>query len=872
VRGHDAGDFTDDRKTLPLFNMGSIITFSRAEIEAYYAVRVPKLRLRASGESRGPCPIHGGEGDNFAVKGETGEWFCHSQCQRGGDILALEKELTSWDFPTCKAEVFLIVGRNGTGVHGGNCSDKEPNHRPKNSSSPQPRADSEDEESPPSALSLAAKVREGLASAGYLAAAEFRYGPSLRKVRFEHHSEKQGEKNRAKKTFRWERCVGGAWYSGDGGVPKPLYINQLFRERDQVEFAVGFEGEAKADLAGELGLVAFAFKDITAVQALTLVGCDVVLWPDNDESGVEQANKAAAIIAEAGQVRSIKLVKPSPDLPPAGDIIDGVRSLGWDGDCVAKFLETATDYKAAELADASSSSDGSESPEDGLTQSQLLIRFASKAALFHTPDGEAYACLPVGDHTEIWPVKNKSCRRWLTRAFYQAVGKPPGNQAMQDALGVLEARAQYDSPENQVFTRIAPYGDSIYIDLCNDKWEAVEITSKGWRAVQDPPVRFRRSKGMQPLPHPLPGGQINRLRSLINVGDDRNWVLLIAWLAAACRPQGPYPLLILQGEQGSAKSTTAKLLRRLIDPSTAPLRTPPREERDLVIAANNSWVIAYDNLSGIQPWLSDALCRLATGGGFSTRELYTDSDEVIFDLMRPVILNGIDHLAERPDLADRAIILNLPPIDGNARREEAELYREYEAERPYILGALFTAVSQAMAHLPKVRLPSKPRMADFAIWATAAEQALGFQSGAFMNAYAGNRAEAVQETLESDPVSLAILALMHEEQIDEQWTGTAKDLLQTLDAKVDDKVKKSQEWPKTARGLSGRLRRLATFLREVGIRVSFGPKGTGGRRPLMITRAAADSIATIATTAATQSSSPSNQSLTKDGPSGGRSW
>ena len=230
---------------------------------------------------------------------------------------------------------------------------------------------------------------------------------------------------------------------------------------------------------------------------------------------------------------------------------------------------------------------------------------------------------------------------------------------MQDALGVLEARAQFDWPETQVLTRIAPCGNNIYIDLCNDTWEVVEITSTGWKVLQVAPVRFRRSKGMQPLPHPAQGGPITRLRSLINVGEDKNWILLLSWLVAACRPQGPYPVLILQGEQGSAKSTTAKLLRKVIDPAAAPLRTPPRDERDLLIAANNSWVISYDNLSSIPHWLSDGLCRLATGGGFSTRELYTDTDEVILDVTRPVILNGIDHLAERPDLADRAIILNL---------------------------------------------------------------------------------------------------------------------------------------------------------------------------------------------------------------------
>ncbi len=131
-------------------------------------------------------------------------------------------------------------------------------------------------------------------------------------------------------------------------------------------------------------------------------------------------------------------------------------------------------------------------------------------------------------------------------------------------------------------------------------------------------------------------------------------------------------------------------------------------------------MVAFDNLSSIPPWLSDGLCRLATGGGFSTRELYTDTEEVIIDVMRPVILNGIDHLAERPDLADRAVILNLPVIEVTARRDEAELYESNERERPCILGALLTAVSAALSCLPEVSLPSKPRMADFAIWATAA--------------------------------------------------------------------------------------------------------------------------------------------------------
>lgn len=443
---------------------------------------------------------------------------------------------------------------------------------------------------------------------------------------------------------------------------------------------------------------------------------------------------------------------------------------------------------------------------------------------------------------------------------------------MQDALALLEAKAQFDSPACQIFTRVAPCGDAIYIDLCNDRWEAVEITSKGWNVVQNPPVRFRRSRGMQPLPDPARDGSISKLRSLINVGGDKNWILLLSWLIAACRPRGPYPLLILQGEQGSAKSTTAKLLRRMIDPAAAPLRTPPREERDLLIAANNSWVVAYDNLSGIPPWLSDALCRLATGGGFSTRELYTDTDEVILDLTRPVILNGIDHLAERPDLADRAIILNLPRIEETARRDEAELYMAYEQECPHILGALFTAISAALARLPEVRLLRKPRMADFALWAAAAEPALGFHVGAFMNAYSGNRAEAVQETLESDSVSAAIVVLINGEKGEGQWTGTSGDLLKHLERIVEERVKKSPAWPKTPRGLSSRLRRLTTFLRESGIEITFhDQKGTGGRRCLTITRTAVDLTATTAATASAVPASSLNQLAKTDSTSGGRS-
>jgi hypothetical protein len=511
-------------------------------------------------------------------------------------------------------------------------------------------------------------------------------------------------------------------------------------------------------------------------------------------------------------------------------------------------------------------------PKAGGTQAEQLVQLASDAQLFHTPEGDPFAQVPVGDHSEIWPIRSKGFRRWLIGQFYRAFCKPPGNQGLQNAIGVFEAQAHFDSPESALWVRIAEHGDRIYIDLGDGQRHAVEIGADGWRIITNLPVRFRRTKGMRALPLPLPGGSIGMLRTFLNLGGDNNWILGLAWLMAAYRPRGPYPILILQGEQGSAKSTTAKLLRKLIDPSVSMVRRPPRDDRDLLIAAANSRILAYDNLSGIPAWLSDAFCQLATGGGFSTRELYTDSDEVFFDAMRPIILNGIDHLAERADLADRALILNLPPIEENNRRDEAQLYAEFERDLPQILGALFSAVSGALVRLAHTHLQRKPRMADFALWATAAEQPLGLPVGAFMAAYCGNREEAIQETLEADPVGAAVLAMMdqlRDQHQVEQWEGTCKDLLQRLES-ADDRAKTARSWPKSPRGLSDRLRRLATFFRESGTHITFPTKGAKGRRILTIFRTGEETTATTATSASQPADDSAAQRHGDDEQGGGR--
>jgi hypothetical protein len=468
------------------------------------------------------------------------------------------------------------------------------------------------------------------------------------------------------------------------------------------------------------------------------------------------------------------------------------------------------------------------------TQADILIELAQSVELFHTPDSAGFADLDINGHRETWPIRAKGFRRWLARRFFEQTSGAPSSEALQSALNVIEAKAHFDAPERTVHIRVGELDGRLYLDLCDERWRAVEVGATGWRVIDHPPVRFRRASGMRPLPVPERGGTIDALRPFLNVKYDADLVLVVSWALACLRNRGPYPLIALSGEQGSAKSTFCAILRALLDPNTAPLRALPREDRDLFIAANNGYLLAFDNVSGVPAWISDTLCRLANGGGFATRQLYTDQDEVLFDAARPLILNGIEDIVTRPDLADRAVFLTLEPIPEERRRPEAELWAAFEAERPGILGVLLDAVVEGLKRLPETHLPKLPRMADFALWATACETAL-WPAGTFWSAYCGNLGEAVESVIDADPVAGAVRTMMQSRTERTVWTGNATDLLGALGEVAGERVTKSKSWPDSPRSLSGRLRRAATFLRKIGINISFEREGRARTRTIVIT-------------------------------------
>jgi len=486
--------------------------------------------------------------------------------------------------------------------------------------------------------------------------------------------------------------------------------------------------------------------------------------------------------------------------------------IGIERDTLALLVETQLTRLASEI-DKRNPAPLDHGDNEQQSQATIAANMAADWELWHTPSKEAYATILVDSHKEHWPVRSQTFKRFLAKRFFEEQGRAINSDALAAAVNLLEANALFEGDEHLVGVRVAEYEGDVYLDLCNSVWQAIRITPQGWEVIDDPPIRFRRSRGMLALPAPEKGGNVDLLRAFLNL-DDNAWRLVLSWLVATLRPRGPYPILALFAGQGSGKSTIGRLLRELIDPNAAPLRAEPNNSRDLMIAANNSWCLAYDNLSHIPPWLSDAMCRLSTGGGFATRELYTDQDEVIFDSQRPLLLTSIEEVATRSDLLDRCLIVWLDEIPEDKRRPEAELFEAFRKVQGQILGGLLDAVAVALSRMPSIKLPNLPRMADFAIWVSAAEQAFGWPDGTFMAAYQNNRESANEVALEASVVVQPLLDLLEAQG---GWSGSSSELLKLLNERLGEQAaRRMPSWPKSPRSLTGHLKRLAPNLRAAG--------------------------------------------------------
>jgi hypothetical protein len=556
---------------------------------------------------------------------------------------------------------------------------------------------------------------------------------------------------------------------------------------------------------------------------------EVVIIADKDEPGRRHAaDVAARLKGIAGSVKVIELpdvegkaVKDAADYfangGGAADLDEQARgSSEWEANVITNQSPV---HENAKVESETRPDENEADEESRKSVATRLVELVEGMPLFHDSQNRSFVRVRVNSHTEIWAVNSMQFRNLLAKMFWKKMRKAINRNALADAVAILAGMACHDNPEEPVFLRVAPYHEAILIDLCDPEWRVVEVTSNGWMVLDESPVAFIRTGAMRPLPMPVPAeqGSLDHLWELLNVTPSQR-PLLAGALLNYFHPQGPYFVTNFIGEQGSAKSCAAKILRTLVDPNEIPLRSPPREERDLLIQAANNWCVALDNLSGLPPWLSDGLCRLATGGGHSARQLFTDGEEFSLSVKRPVILNGIDDAATRPDLAERALQIELEPIPDGHRIPEKQLWQGFEDARPVIFSALLNGLAFALRDLANVRLSALPRMADPVLWATAGETAFGWPQGTFLSVYLENLKEGAIASVEAHPVGLAIRQLLDGKA---EWLGEAQRLLEALRETASEELTKARNWPANARSLSVSLRRLAPALRRSGVAVEF---------------------------------------------------
>lgn len=444
--------------------------------------------------------------------------------------------------------------------------------------------------------------------------------------------------------------------------------------------------------------------------------------------------------------------------------------------------------------------------------STILVEAAQDLYDFYVSDAAETFGVPKVGPKVVFLIRGgrTSLRAQLARHYFTATGRVAPQQALADALVVIEGIAQ-ETDAQRLYLRTAQHGGAFWLDLGDNTGRAVRINGNGWTVEDRAPVLFKRTALTLPLPEPARGADLSELWGWLNVEkDDRP--LIVAWLISSLAPDAPQPVLGLFGEQGTGKSTAEKMIVQILDPSAVPARKPPRDPESWVTAASGSYIVGLDNLSDVPPWLSDSLCRAVTGDGDVRRKLYTDGDLAVFAFKRAIVVNGIDLGALRGDLADRMLPVELSRIEDDARRDESDLWPGWAAAHPRILGGLLDLAAGVVGALPSVQLDRRPRMADFARVLAAVDLELGTDG---IDRYLTMQATLATDSLTGDLFVTAIHKGIANGYEAGTFHGSAAELL-ALATPTEDRWRPPRGWPPTARAVTQHLRRQAPPMRKAG--------------------------------------------------------
>jgi len=448
-------------------------------------------------------------------------------------------------------------------------------------------------------------------------------------------------------------------------------------------------------------------------------------------------------------------------------------------------------------------------------QDELLIRIAVKQCrFFHDQQNEAYARIKVKSHIEIWNLTSGGFKDWIAHQLWIQHKKGLVKSSYDAALIALRGMAIYEGRSKEVFLRVAQIQNTIYIDMCDERWRVIKIDKHNWKIINTSPIAFIRSKNMRSLQEPSKQGDINLLRKHINI-QEKDFILVVSWLLMSMQAgTGAYPMMVLRGSAGCGKTTTSRMLRELVDPNKASLLSKPKTDELRVIGVNNH-VLAFDNLSGISPNQSDALCKISTGDNQTIRKLYTTNDEFTISLKKPIILNGIDEIAKRSDMASRSIKIEL--IKLKKSKSESYIWNTFIKDVPFILGALLNGLVTGLKNIDNLKIDNLLRMGDFCKFSSAASCAYHWNKDMFMAAYQKNIEQSYVDAIESSIFASALVEMF---EYTNKFKGTPKELLDLLSSNhVDDKLKHTSKWIKTPKGVTEQLSRYEDALKAIGISI-----------------------------------------------------
>ena len=539
--------------------------------------------------------------------------------------------------------------------------------------------------------------------------------------------------------------------------------------------------------------------------------CNLVNNDDNASEENDMGSKNSMTEERDFFVKLVEEVKVDPQALFEGDNIERLASLKNDNpggyESVRERLKRDTEIRMGVL-DSMVAREVSRTSTQSPTQTVSLVDISGREAeYFQTSDGVCYADVFINGIRHTYPIESKSFKRWLRRRYREEKGGLPNSESVSNAVGDILGEAE-ESRKRKIFTRVGHLDNRVYLDLADDSWRCVEVSSDSLKIIENPPVRFRRTPGMLPLPAPV-GGSINELRSLLNISSEADFKSVVGFCHGFYMEDVTFPVLAIISEQGSGKTWTANVLRAILDPHVAPSRSLPRQEEGIYLAASNSRLSSYDNLSHIPLWASNAMCRICSGSSHSSRTHHTNDEETLIYAHSPFILNGISDIIQYNDLAERAIFLRLKPISEENLRSEAEMMKVFEDSRARILGALLHGVSISLKRRDKVKLSRHSRMEGFRKWVVAGETAF-WGEGEFEKAYDENRMSIVRNIVETDVVADAVVCFMTDKT---DWIGSPTNLLQELMNVAED----PRGLPKGANSLSQKLKPAVTFLRELGI-------------------------------------------------------